>query len=166
MHYSHYKVINNKPVAVRIVEEEYNLKGLISIKKSTRVNGKMRVENYEVLPPYVEQAEESSFPYVYRLLLDNDKQMVLNSQPKDGKEQLYYAFADEEDRIELYYDGPFIYDVKQKTLSFTNKPVVYQINSQGIMVRTSNKTVMLKAMPNSEAGSLDHLARFENVRIR
>lgn len=164
--YSKYKVIDNEPVAVHIIEEEYNSKGLISIKESTRVKGKMQVENYEVLPPYVEQATEVSPPYIYRLIVDNEKQMVLNSYYKDGGEQLYYAFADEEDRIELLYEGSFVYDKAKKTLSFTNRPVVYQINDKGITVKLPNQTVLLKAQPNSARGSLDNLDRFENVRIR
>lgn len=164
--FSEYKVIDNQPVAVRIIEEEYNSRGLISITEKTRVEGKMQVDTYDLLLPYVEQAADISFPYVYMLILDNDKQMVLNSQDKNGREELYYAFADDEGTVELLYEGAFTYDKAKRTLSFTNKPVVYQINSQGIKVRTSNKTVMLKAQPASARGSLDNLERFANVRIK
>ena len=159
--YSEYKVINNKPVAVRIVEEEYNSKGLLSILEKTRVNGKMVENQYQQLAMY-EEGDDSS-RYVYGFDLDNGKKMILDSYDED---HLYYAFADKDGKIELYYDGQFIYDTKRNTLSFTNKPVVYQINNKGITVRTSNKTVLLKSQPKSVQGSLDKLGQFKNVRVR
>ena len=158
--YSDYKVINNKPVAVRIVEEEYNYKGLLSILEKTRVNGKMVENQYQQLAMY-EEGDDSS-RYVYGFDLDNGKKMILDSYDED---HLYYAFADKDGKIELYYDGQFIYDAKQKTLSFTNKPVVYEINNKGITVKNSNKTVLLKTKPASKGGNLNNLARFKNVKI-
>ena len=159
--YSDYKVINNKPVAVRIVEEEYNYKGLLSILEKTRVNGKMVENQYQQLAMYEEGDDLSR--YVYGFDLDNGKKMILDSYDED---HLYYAFADKDGKIELYYDGQFIYDAKQKTLSFTNKPVVYEINNKGITVKNSNKTVLLKAQNGSMRGNLNNLARFKNVKIR
>lgn len=159
--YSDYKVINNKPVAVRIVEEEYNYKGLLFILEKTRVNGKMVENQYQQLAIY-EEGDDSS-RYVYGFDLDNGKKMILDSYDED---HLYYAFADKDGKIELYYDGQFIYDAKQKTLSFTNKPVVYEINNKGITVKNSNKTVLLKAQNGSVGGNLNNLGRFENVKIR
>ena len=158
--YSDYKVINNKPVAVRIVEEEYNYKGLLSILEKTRVNGKMVENQYQQLAMY-EEGDDSS-RYVYGFDLENGKKMILDSYDED---HLYYAFADKDGKIELYYDGQFIYDAKQKTLSFTNKPVVYEINNKGITVKNSNKTVLLKTKPASKGGNLNNLARFKNVKI-
>ena len=159
--YSDYKVINNKPVAVRIVEEEYNYKGLLSILEKTRVNGKMVENQYQQLAMY-EEGDDSS-RYVYGFDLDNGKKMILDSYEED---HLYYAFTDKDGKIELYYDGQFIYDAKQKTLSFTNKPVVYEINNKGITVRNSNKTVLLKAKVGSVGGNLNNLGRFENVSVK
>lgn len=161
--YSDYKVINNKPVAVRIIEEEYNSKGLLSIVEKTRVNGKMIEQQYQQL---IRDEGDDSSRYVYGFDLDNNKKMVLDSYSENSGDHLYYAFADNDDKVELYYDGPFVYDSKQKTLSFTNKPVVYQIDNQGINVRNSNKTFLLKAKMGSVRGSLENLARFENVRVR
>ena len=159
--YSDYKVINNKPVAVHIVEEEYNYKGFISILEKIRVNGKMVENQYDQLVMNEEGDDSSS--YVYGFDLDNGKKMILDSYDED---HLYYAFADKDGRIELYYDGQFIYDAKQKNLSFTNKPVVYQINETGITVKNSNKKVLLKSQPNSVRGSLDEIAQYDNVRVR
>lgn len=159
--YSDYKVINNKPVAVRIVEEEYNYKGLLSILEKTRVNGKMVENQYQQLAMY-EEGDDSS-RYVYGFDLDNGKKMILDSYEED---HLYYAFTDKDGKIELYYDGQFIYDAKQKTLSFTNKPVVYEINNKGITVKNSNKNILLKVQNGSMRGNLNNLARFKNVKIR
>ena len=159
--YSDYKVINNKPVAVRIVEEEYNYKGLLSILEKTRVNGKMVENQYQKLAMY-EEGDDSS-RYIYGFDLDNGKKMILDSYEED---HLYYAFADKDGKIELYYDGQFIYDAKQNTLSFTNKPVVYQINNKGITVKNSNKSVLLKAKVDSVGGNLDNLGQFENVDVK
>ena len=119
---------------VHIIEEKYNDRGLVSITEKTKVNGKMLVENYEMLPPtdHSEESEISSF--VYRFDLENGKKMVLDSSysnDTDG-EQLFYVFADKRGRVELFYDGRFDYDASTQTLSFINKPVRYQINQKGI----------------------------------
>ena len=159
--YSEYKVINNKPVAVHIIEEEYNLKGLISILEKIRVNGKMIENQYDQL--VMNEEGDDSSRYIYGFDLDNGKKMILDSYDED---HLYYAFADKDGRIELYYDGPFIYDTKQKVLSFTNKPVVYQINKTGITVKLPNKTVLLKSQPKSVQGSLENLEQFGNVDVK
>ncbi len=166
--YSDYKVINNKPVAVHIIEEEYNDRDLISITEKTNVDGKMVVENYEVLPPNKDSNQDGTSASVYQFDLENGKKMVLDSRysnDTDG-DQLYYVFADKDGRVELFYDGRFDYDASTQTLSFINKPVRYQINSKGITVKMSNKTVSLKSQPNSVRGSLDELGQFKNVRIR
>ncbi|MGO2339622.1 MAG: XAC2610-related protein [Psychrobacter sp.] len=164
--YSKYKVIDNQPVAVHVLVEEYNSKGLISITESTRVNGEMVEDSYEMLPEYDDESHDGTLPFVYKLDLDNGKKMVLNNTYNEEGEQMYYAFADKNDRIELYYDGQFVYDTAKKTLSFLNKPVVYQINKQGITVRQSNKSVLLKSVPQSEQGSLENLGQFNNVSIK
>lgn len=166
--YSTYKVIDNKPVAVKIVEEESNAGGLISITESTRVNGKMVVETYNRLPRYQYDDSESTdtASYIYTFDLANGKKMVLDKDYGAEGDRLYYAFADKDDRIELLYVGPFAYDRKNKTLSFTNKPVRYQVNSQGIKVTLPNKTVFFKSKPGSEQGNLEGLGQFENVTVR
>lgn len=164
--FKEFKVINNKPVAVRIIEEEYNSRSLLSITESKRVNGKMKVENYEMLPQYDDQNAAGTLPYIYTLIVDNGKKLVIDSQYKDGSEQLYYAFANKEDRIELLYEGQFDYDKTTKTLSFTNRPVLYKINNQGITVKLPNKTVQLKTQPKSVIGSLDEVIQFKNVRVK
>ena len=159
--YSDYKVINNKPVAVRVIEEEYNSRGFISILEKTRVNGKMVENQYNQL--VMNEEGDDSSRYIYSFDLENGKKMILDSYDED---HLYYAFADKDGRIELYYEGPFIYDTKLKTLRFTNKPVVYQINKTGITVKTSNKTVLLKSQPKSVQGSLENLEQFGNVDVK
>lgn len=161
-----FKVIDNKPMVVHILETQFTSNDLVSITESTRVNGKMHVDNYKMLPPYDEQDDKSMFPFIYRFDIENGKKMVLSSTYKNGAEQMYYAFADKNDKVELYYDGKFAYDPSRKTLSFTNKPVVYQINNQGITVKLPNKTVLLKSQPTSAQGSLDKVAQFKNVRVK
>ncbi len=158
--YSEYKVIDNKPVAVHIIEEEYNSRGLIAVTERTRIGGKMIEQQYDQL--IKDDEAEGNTRYIYTFDFDNVKKMVLDSYG----DHLYYAFANKDDKIELYYDGLFVYDTQQKTLSFTNRAVVYQINSQGITVKLPNQTVQLKAQPNSARGSLDNLDRFENVRVK
>lgn len=166
--YSEYKVINNKPVTVHIIEEEGKANGLFAITESTRVNGKMVVDHYDMLPMYDDSEADGKSPFIYTFDLDNGKKMVLDSSygnDTDG-EQLFYVFADKGGRVELFYDGQFDYDVSTQTLRFTNKPVRYYINKQGITVKVSNKTVSLKSQPKSVQGSLDNLAKFENVSVR
>lgn len=166
--YSTYKIIDNKPVAVHIVEEEGNNRGLFSITESTRVDGRMVVESYEMLPMYRYDEPESdgTSPHVYMFDLVNGKKMVLDRDYGSEGDRLYYAFANKDGRIELLYDGQFAYDRKNKTLSFTNKLVRYQVNSQGIKVTLPNKTAFFKSKRGSEHGSLDGLGQFKNVTVR
>lgn len=158
--YSEYKVINNKPVAVHIVEEEGKANGLFAITDSKRVNGKMVVNKYEKLPAYDKPKADGSLPFVYSFDTNNGKKMVLDST--DG-ETLIYMFADKDGKIELSYDGQFDYDASKKTLSFTKKSVRYQINNNGITVKLPNKTVSLKSNVKSAQGSLNNLTKFKNV---
>ena len=162
--YSTYKVINNKPVAIDIIEEEHNDRSLVTVTESQMINGKMVEETYERLPYYNEA--ESKFPHIYSFELDNGKKLVIDSYYGVDGERLYYAFANKEGRIELFYEGPFDYDRRTRTLSFTNKPMVYSINSQGIKVKLPNKTVMLKSQPTSIKGSLGTVVKFNNVKVR
>ena len=161
--YSTYKVINNKPVAIDIIEEEHNDRSLVTVTESQMINGKMVEETYERLPYYNEA--ESKFPHIYSFELDNGKKLVIDSYYGVDGERLYYAFANKEGRIELFYEGPFDYDRRTRTLSFTNKPMVYSINSQGIKVKLPNKTVMLKSQPTSIKGSLGTVVKFNNVKV-
>lgn len=161
--YSTYKVINNQPVAIRIIEEQYNDRSLVTITESKMTNGKMVVETYDTLPYYDEG--ESKAPYIYGFELANGKKLVIDSYYGVDSERLYYAFADKNGRIELFYDGPFDYDRRTKTLSFMNNPMVYSVNSQGIKVQLPNKAVMLKSQPASIKGNLKSVVKFNNVKV-
>ncbi len=166
--YRDYKVINNKPVVIKIYEEDYNnSRGLIGITESKRVKGKMVTEYYELLMDYdaLDVSKEETVSYAFEL--ENGKQLLLDSTyNSNGDEILYYAFADKNDKVELYYNKAFHYNPKTKTLSFTNKPVTYRINKQGITVKLPNKTILLKAKANSQIGDLDKVKKFKNVATR
>ena len=162
--YSTYKVIDNKPVATNIREEEYGSEhGMIAVTEHTRINGEMSTAYYEKLPWYYVTDTEERHEAVYQFELNNGNKMIIDDTNADT---LFYAFADKEDRIELFYDGDFDYDASENRLSLTNKSIRYQINDQGITVLLPNKQFFLPAKPNSIQGDLRNVAQLNNVKVK
>lgn len=58
---------------------------------------------------------------------------------------LFYIFKDKEDKIELFYYFDFVYDKKNKILSFVNSDVEYQIHKNGIKILMPKRTLDMKA---------------------
>ncbi|WFO16182.1 hypothetical protein M601_021465 [Cellulophaga baltica 4] len=158
--FSEFKVQDNKPIAIKIIEESMNPNGmLIDYVEKERVNNQMVETKYSVLP-------DSGF----------DIQTIFSFQFKNGKKmslihafsnQLYYAFTDKEETVELFYEDNFVYDKSKNTLSFTNKNTSYQISTTGITIRTPRKNISMNAVAETVEGELASVLRLtlENMRV-
>jgi len=137
--YSEFKVENNKPIAVKIVEEGYGAEGItIDYVENTRVGNKLVQKSYRYF------TEDAEITELYALTFKNGKKMKLYSV--FGNENLLYSFMDKDDKIELMYYDDFYFDSKEETLTFINKSVTYQIHSGGIRVHTPTRDVDIKAL--------------------
>ncbi|WP_282117347.1 XAC2610-related protein [Cellulophaga baltica] len=158
--FSEFKVQDNKPIAIKISEESMNPNGmLIDYVEKERVNNQMVETKYSVLP-------DSGF----------DIQTIFSFQFKNGKKmslihafsnQLYYAFTDKEETVELFYEDNFVYDKSKNSLSFTNKNTSYQISTTGITIRTPRKNISMNAVAETVEGELASVLRLtlENMRV-
>jgi len=160
--YSDFKVINNKPVAVKIVEESINPSHLFIIDyiEKNSINGKMLEKTYRVLP-------ESGIDIIiiFSFKVRNNKTLQVFHSFNGF---LYYAFTDSKGVIELFYDDEFVFDKNKQTLSFVNKKVKYVIAKDGITVITPKKKVQIKANANSLEGDILSLQNmnFENMLVK
>jgi hypothetical protein len=158
--YSEFVVENNRPVAVKIVEEEFSPNNImIDYVEKNRINGKMLTKKYSVF-----NTEEEERNVFYSFEFSNKKKMRLLKE----FDRLYYIFTDKDDKIELYHwDDSFYYSKKNNTLEFENGKTIYTITSTGIIVTTPSKKYDMKAVPATIKGSLTYILNneFENVSV-
>lgn len=156
--YSEFKVQNNKPIAIKIIEEGFGKEGItMDYLESTRVGTKMVEESYSYF------LEDADIKELYSLDFKNGKQMKLYSV--FDNQNLLYAFIDKEEIIELMYYDDFIYNTKDQTLTFNNTNVTYQIYSGGIRVSLPKKEVDIKAIKTGKSLSILSDLSVNNLEI-
>jgi hypothetical protein len=158
--FSEYTVANNRPVALKTVEESVNVNGLtVDYVEENRVGGRMVRKTYSNL-----MTGDLEAKIVYSLELANKKKMFLINS--DGR--LSYAFTDPEDRIELMYSGPFDYVKEADVLGFTSGKTRYEISADGIFVKSPKLSQKMNSGRGTVKGSLANLrdAKIENVTIK
>ncbi|RRQ46054.1 XAC2610-related protein [Chryseobacterium sp. SC28] len=145
--FSEFKVKNNKPYPVKIVEEGLSTSGITwDYKEQNLVNGKMSETTYQKL-----DLEEGKYDPILSFEIKNKKKMQIF---KTGS-TLYYVLTDADGKIELLYNGTFKYSGRDNNLSFTNHNTNYVINDDKIIIKTpNNNTYQLQALDNTRAGTL------------
>ncbi|NLN32740.1 MAG: hypothetical protein GX159_03990 [Flavobacteriaceae bacterium] len=137
--FSQFRVENNAPVAERIIEEGMNLSGVVwDFVEKNRVGDKMIETNYSLLD------EAADIELLYGMSFSNGKKMEIY-RSYSYEDFLFYIFKDKEDKIELFYYFDFVYDKKNKILSFVNSDVEYQIHKNGIKILMPKRTLDMKA---------------------
>ncbi len=155
--YSEYKVKNNSPYPIKIVEEGLNAMGIAwDIEEQNLIKGKMVLSKYQILA-----VEENKDKILLSFEFENKKKM----QVFKTETILYYAFTDANDRIELLYFDTFKYSNSENTLSFTNRNTEYIIYDNKIIAKTPNNKYEMKAVNNTKIGTLTKLKnlKIENV---
>jgi hypothetical protein len=152
--YSDFKVKNNIPYPIKILEEGMNISGFIlDCKELNLVNGKMVKSTYQKLA--LEVDEEN---LVLSFEFENKKKMQVFMM----ESILNYVFTDANDKIELVYNDTFKYSNRENTLAFTNRNTEYTIYDDKIVAKTPSKTYDMKAVNKTRFGTLTKL---KNLKI-
>lgn len=157
--FSEFMVQNNKPVAIKIVEESYHPTGIMwDYVENNRINGKMVETHYSL---YDNEGEMENLIYYFEF--NNGKKMRLLGKNGD----LYYVFTDKDNKVEKFHYESFYYSTEENAIWFTTGDTTYKITSSGIIVTTQKKEIEMTAKTGSIRGSLSTLqdAGFENVGI-
>lgn len=151
--YSEFKVKNNIPYPIHIVEESLSANGITwNYSEEKLVNGKMVETQYQML-----DTENISEDLVLSFAFENKKVMRIFLY----NERLFYVFTDDRDHIELMYDDTFRYSAKNNTLSFTHRQTTYTLSDRKIIARTPARTYTMNAAANSTSGSLAKLKKMD-----
>ena len=158
--YSDFIVRNNKPIAVKIVEEGLNQNGLTwDFTEYNRVGGKLIRRDYSVFD--IEDQEKN---IIFSFEFSNQKKARL---VKLG-DTLNYIFTDKENKVELIYSDQFYSSKEENTVWFMNKKTQYKISMDGISVSSPKTNLDMKAEPGTIRGMFSELqnTKFENVADR
>lgn len=152
--YSEFKVANNIPYAIKIVEEGMSVSGITwDYIEENLVNGKMVKAEYQMLA-----LEEDKDNLLLFFEFENKKKMRLFMT----ETILFYVFTDANDKIELLYSDIFTYSKTENSLTFSNYNTQYVIYDEKIIVKTLNKTFEMKSANNTKIGTL---AKLKNLKI-
>src|SRR5690606_26789557 len=131
---------------------------LVDISHSKLENNQMITKSYQTLSIDIQEKA------LYELHFNKGKRMILF---ESFTEDLIYAFLNDEDIIELYYDEDFVYESKSNILKFNIKNVTYEISDSGINVIMPPKTVKLNAIKNEyNRFNNSTFSKFKNVSYR
>lgn len=152
--YSKYKVKNNSPYPIKIVEEGMSPSGITwDYEEQNLIKGKMILSKYQMLA-----VEENKDNILLSFEFENKKKLkILKTESF-----LYYVFTDSNDKIELLNNDSFYYSIQEKKLSFTNRKTEYIIYDEKILVKTPENTYEMKAVPNTINGTL---AKIKNLKL-
>ena len=155
--YSEFKVKNNSPYPIKIVEEGMSPSGITwDIEEQNLINGKMVKSTYQMLALELDKED---------LLLSFEFENKKKMQVFKTETTLYYVFTDSKDKIELIYNEIFKYSKSENTLTFVNHNTEYIISDDKIIAKTPNNTYNMKAVTSTKRGTLTKLKtqKLENV---
>ncbi|WP_306350389.1 XAC2610-related protein [Flavobacterium sp. '19STA2R22 D10 B1'] len=168
--YVEYTVQNNKPFAIKIIEEAATAQlPFFAISEQTWNGKKMVTKTKEVL------YRDDLTPIVSFMIEDKDKEVLLFKID----EGLIYAVLQKDNQVEFSYpirtvesDQNFEYSKTANTLSFQTKEakyIIYQNSDRiGIDVIVKDKTHHWIGVPSSVTGSLKYIVdqKWENVILK
>lgn len=176
LQFSEFKVVNNEPKIVKIVEEGMSNEPprLVEVHTEEWKNNKKKESNTLLLPYNTYETDT----LLYFDLNKSNKKVVLFK----SDEYLYYALLKPDETIEFYYPQPFYdetkenyvygnftYDSDDKTLKFKNKDAEYILyetdNSIGIKILTNGKTYDMKGNYETNIGSLTKLRTVKLLNV-
>ena len=150
--YSTFKVKNNVPYPIKIMEERPNdtLFFIAHLTVYNRSNGAMEKEEYNVFVPQEGEITENMIDV---LTLQSGKKMYLFVDGSTSR--MHYILTDKAGRIELHYAGLFTYSAQDNTVAFTNKDTHYQIKDHTITVHNASGIYPLKGQPDASSITVD-----------
>ena len=171
--YSEYIVVNNRPKAVKIVEDDAMNFPFSTL--STQIwNGKRMVETLKRTVDFDNEALKKLFSFK----TENGGEVILFSYDSS----LHYAFINKSGNVDFAYpkdsaqeEPSFTLDSKENptTLSFTNKNAVYKIYEStdhkiGVQVNVNGKLTDIAGDVKTSKGNLRQIvgANLENVKFK
>lgn len=150
--YSTFKVENNIPVAIKIVEEDaLNHSVFIDYVEEVRVNDTMQKTSYSVIK------EGYDFDIVLSAPLENGRTMnFYQYETLYNEEGLCFTLEDDLDRIRYYNLNWFEFNQDLDTLTFTDKNTVYKVHNRGLLIQSEDKKEDIGTKGNRKI-SLDKL---------
>lgn len=155
--YSEFKVKDNRPYPIKIVEESTSHMGITwDYVEEELINGEMVKTTYQQLAFNFDDDD-----LLLSFEFENKKTMWIIRTDQ----MLYYIFTDTDDKVELLYNESFQYSRAQNTLTFSNHDTRYIIHDEKIVVKTPGKTFEMKAAKDTRKGTLEKLKNmdFDNV---
>ena len=152
-----YKVENNRPYPINIIEEGLSTSGLFwDYLEQTLKHGKMETKQYQTIAFEINEDN---------LLLEfefgNNKKMQIIRDIA----VLYCFITDANGNIELLYTDNFKYSYDENTLFFEDGQTAYTVFDDHIIIRKGQKIRQMKAKKNSINGSLSEIKTFKIENI-
>lgn len=156
--FSEFKVKNNIPYPIKVVEESLSFSGLTwDYSEENLINEEIQYSDYQMLA-----VELNTKNLLLQFEIDKGKKMQIFI----FENQLHYAFLDAEEKIELLYSGDFQYDQKKNTLNFFNLNTQYSVYEDAIRITTSSKNQERKSIKGSQVGSLKNLNKEQFTKLK
>ncbi|MEB3755005.1 XAC2610-related protein [Acinetobacter sp. MD2(2019)] len=156
--YSKFKVKNNRPYPIQIIQEDVDPSGeVLNISESNLVGNKMMESDYQLLALEVDHKN-----LLLSFAFSNKKKMQIFSD----EEQLYYIFTDADDKIELLYKGQFIYSAEENSLSFHHNNSKFKITNNEIWVETASKKYRMTGSNQTLYGNLAKLKQLKLTNVQ
>jgi len=166
--FSEFKVMNNEPKVVLIIEESYTANNFVEVTTIDYSDGKevREIKNYFPL-----EVMESEIIFSFDLAKSGKKLLVYQTGKilnyalilNDEEIEFYFPQPDSHEKGDLTNDGNFTYDMDENTLSFKNTDAEYLIyetgDNVGIKVKTKGKTYNLKGLKSTVKGDLKELRK-------
>lgn len=150
--FSEFKVENNKPVVIKILE-----RGLGVDAVTEEYVEKNRIGNELTEQKYSRLSNEADIIEFYSLTFKNGKKMELY-RVFSFEDYLLYTFIDKDGKIELIYSDNFVFNKDKQTLTFVNQKTTYQLYAGGIVMNTPTEKIDLKALKIGENVTLSSLS--------
>lgn len=161
--FSEFKVVNNEPEPIRIVERSLlGNQGFEEITERTYKNGKEKITTKQYM-----FHEDYGKDIIFTFQLEKNEKDVVIYQHGD---RLNYALLRKDGEVEFFYpdftydesgkalDVNFIYKQSKNELSFKTKDAQYEIyeteKTVGVIVKTKGKTYNLKGIKSTALGSM------------
>lgn len=165
-----FKVKNNKPVAVKIVESEVldSPLPITQYKEQNLINGKMVETTYQKITVEINiEKKEPKFGFVMDgpESVGKETKVMLLLQGRD--EKLHFVLTDWHSVIKLHYDGGFIYNAVINHLTFGIGQDSYMITNQDMTITTPGKTIIRPANEMMKVNRLEMAVKgAKNVTVQ
>lgn len=158
--YSVFKIKNNRPYPISIIEEGLSTDGMAwNYVVSELKNGRMHTKEYSRLQPDIPPEN-----IILSFGFNNGKQLQLFIY----EDALHYLFTNIDEEIELLYSETFVFNPQENSLTFQYKQTTYKVTDNSITAITPQKVYPMKGASSTLTGGLSKLKTLQipNVTVQ